>query len=111
VAIGERRVFLLQPAGVGQDDLAQILRAQRAEHAAAETLRHEARQIPAMIEVRVRQDNRVDGRCLDRQVLPVPQAQLLQALKKPGVHHDPRAIGFDQVLRPGDRSRRTEKRE
>ena len=61
VAVGVRRVFFLQPAGVGQDDLAQILRALRAEHAAAESLRHEPRQIAAMIEVRVRQHDRVDG--------------------------------------------------
>ena len=88
-------------------DLAQVLCALRAEHAAAESLRHQPRQITAVIEVRVGQDNGVDARRLDRQVLPVALAQLLQPLEEPRVNHDARPAGFDQILRARDRARRT----
>ena len=111
VAVRLRRVFLLQPPRVGQDDLDQVLRALGAEHAAAEALRHQPGQVAAVIEVRVRQHHRLDTRRPDRQVLPVPLAQLLQPLEEPGVHQHARAIRLDQVLRARDRPRRTQKRD
>ena len=85
VAVRVRRVFFLDAAGVGQHDPAEILRAGGAEDAAAEALRDEPRQIAAVIEVRVRQHDGVDLRWLDRKVLPVPLAQLLQPLEEPRV--------------------------
>ena len=57
--VGVLRILFLDAARVRQDDAAEILRAGRAEDAAAETLRDEPRQIAAVIEVRVRQDDRV----------------------------------------------------
>ena len=63
VAVGVLRVFFLNPARVGQHDAAEILGAGRAEDAAPEALRDEARQIAAVIEVRVRQH---DGRDVRR---------------------------------------------
>ena len=85
VTVGVGRIFFLDPAGVGQHDAAEILGAGGAENAAAETLRHQPRQIAAMIEVRVRQDDRVDVCRGNRQVLPVALAQLLQPLEQPRV--------------------------
>ena len=52
------RVFLLQASRVGQHDPAQILRPCRAEDPAPESLRHQARQVTAVIEVRVGQHDR-----------------------------------------------------
>ena len=79
--------------------------------AAAEALRHEPRQVAAVIEVRVRQDDGVDVLRGDRQVLPVALAQLLQPLEQPGVDEHLRVAGVEQVLRAGDRLRRAEKRD
>ena len=44
VLVGLSGVFFLQPAGVGQHELAQVRRAWRAEHVALEALPHQARQ-------------------------------------------------------------------
>ena len=111
VPVGELGVLFLQASGVGQDDAAEILGALRAEHAAAEALRDEARQIAAVIEVRVRQHDRLDARRRHRQVLPVALAQLLQALEQPRVDHDARAVGVDEVLRARDGAGGAEKRD
>ena len=110
VAVRERGVFFLQASGIGQHDLAEILRAQRAEHAAAEALRDEPRQVAAVIQVRVGQDDGLEARGGNRQILPVPQAELLQALEQPGIHHDAGAVRFHQVLGTRDGPRRSEKR-
>ena len=85
MAIRVRRIFFLDATGIGQDDPAEILCAGGAEDAAAEALGDEARQIAAMIEVRVGKDDGVDLRWLDRKLLPVPFAQLLEPLEEPRV--------------------------
>jgi hypothetical protein len=58
--VGFACVFLLQPRRVGQDEPAQIGRTRRAEDAPAKALRHEPGQIATVIEVRVRQHDRVN---------------------------------------------------
>ena len=89
MTVGVLRVFFLNATRVWQHDAAQILGPRRAEDAAPETLRDQAREIAAVIEVRVRQHDRRDVRRLDRQVAPVALAQLLEPLEQPAVDQDP----------------------
>ena len=58
-----------------------------------------------MIEVRVRQDDRVDLGRRNRQGLPVPLAQFLQALKKTAVDQYPMLTGIKKVFGAGDCAR------
>ena len=55
-----RRILLLDPSRVGQDDAAEIAGAGGAEDAAAKPLHHEPREISAVIEMRVREHDRVE---------------------------------------------------
>jgi hypothetical protein len=109
--IGLARVFFLQPACIGQYKPAEILRAGRAEHAAAESACDQARQIPGVIEMRVRQDHRMNGRWRHLELRPVPLAERLQTLEESAIDENARAFVLEEVLRPGDRSGRTQKRE
>ena len=111
VPVRVRRVLFLDPAGVRKDDAAEVLGAGGAVHAAAEPLRHQPREISAMIEVRVRQDDRVNRRRGNRQVRPVPLAKLLQPLEQAGIDQHLRAASIQQVFRPRNRPRRAEKRD
>jgi hypothetical protein len=60
VAVRIGRVLLLNPSRVGQDDAAEIAGAGGAEDAAAKPLHHEPRKISAVVEVRVREHDRVE---------------------------------------------------
>lgn len=86
--VGLSRVLFLNPSGVGQHQSAEILRPSRAKDPPGETLRHEARQIPHMIEVSVREHNRVYRGRRYREVLPIAQAQLFEALKQTAIEQD-----------------------
>ena len=54
-----------------------------------------------MIEVGVGEDDRVDGCRGHREGLPVPQAQLLEALKQTAVDQNPAPVHLEQMLGPG----------
>ena len=107
--VRELRVFFLQVRGVRQDELAQIVRAARAIHRPLKTLRNEPRQPATVVDVRVREDDDVDGFGRNRQRRPVAEAKLLQALKQPAVEQDPPAVNFEEVLGAGDRARSSKK--
>src|SRR5262249_7600730 len=111
VTIGAARVFFLDVRRIRQHECAEVARSRRAEDPAAIPLGHEARQIPAVIEVRVREDDGVDLRGVERQSRPVSQPKLLEALKQSAIDEDFAAIEIEKMLRPGDGSGRTEKRE
>ena len=84
-AIRLRGIFFLQLGGVGQHDLREVGGARCAEDAAAEAAGDEPRQPADVIEVRVRQHERVDGCRIDRQRLPVALAQFLEPLEHAAV--------------------------
>ena len=105
VAVRVLGVFFLNASRVGQHDAAKILRAGRTEDSAPEALRYEARQIAAVIEVRVGQDDRGDVGRTNRQVMPVALAQFLEALKQPAVDEYLGGSSVEQMLRAGHRSR------
>ncbi len=98
------RLFLVQVPGVGQKDLAQILRGAATENLATKAVFHEERQIAAVVYVRVGKDDRFDRTRIDRQALPVPKAQLLETLEQPAVHQDTPRPDADQVLRARNRA-------
>ena len=64
----------------------------------------EPRQVTRVIDVRMRDDYRVDRSRIERWLLPVALAQLLQALEQTSVDQHPRAISLDQVFRAGHRA-------
>jgi len=66
--------------------------------------RHETRKVSAMIEMRVRQDDRVNRIGAERERAPVALAQLLQPLKQSRVNEDAVAAGVEKMLRTGDRA-------
>ena len=110
VLVGVPGFFFLQVRRIGQHDRAQVAGARRAEDPAAKTLRDEPREVTAVIEVGMRQYHGIDARGVDGKRRPVPLPQLLEPLKQPAVHEDAMASEIDQMLRAGDRTRRSQKR-
>ena len=76
-----------------------------------EPVRTQPRQVADVIEVRVRQDDRIDGVGRHGKRLPVPQPELLQSLEESAVDEHAAAAMFEQVFRAGDRARGAEKRQ
>src|SRR5439155_25029256 len=97
VTVGMARVFFLDVRRIWQDERAEIARAGRAEDSAAESGADQARQVPAMIQMRVGEDHRVDAPRIDRQRGPVSLAQLLESLKEPAVNQHTMIADGEQV--------------
>jgi len=104
VAVRRARVLLLEVRRVGQHQRTQVLRRRRTKNTAAITTGDQARQIAAVVEVGVRQDDRVEARRIDRKRLPVPQTQLFQSLEQATIDQNRLAANLEQMLRAGDRS-------
>ena len=109
--VGPPRVFFLEVRRVHEDQVREILRAARAEHATPEALLDKPRQVPDVIQMRVREHDGIDGVGLDRQVVPIAPAQLVAALEEAAVHKHAVAAGLDEMPRPGDGARRAEERD
>src|SRR5439155_5223926 len=95
------RFLFLQVSAVGKEQPGQVARPFGAQRAPHETLRAQPREEARVIDVRVREDHRVElaagpGR-------PVPQPQLLSPLEEAGVDQDPvaRRCG-EEMTRTGD---------
>ena len=104
-------VFFLDARRVGQHQRAQLARRRRTEDAAGETLGHEPRQIAAVIEVRVREDNGIDPRRIDGKRPPVAIAQLLEPLEQAAVDQDAAIAEVEQMLGTGDGASGSEERQ
>jgi len=52
----------------------------------------EARQVPGVIDVRMRDDTSVDRSGIERRFLPIAIAQIVTALKQTTINKHPRAI-------------------
>ena len=111
VTVRVRRILLLNTAGIRQDDPAEVLGAGGAEHPAAKALRHQAREVAAMIEVRVCEDHGVDLTHRNRELLPVPLAQLFEALEETRVNEHFHSAGVEQVFGACDGPGRAEERD
>ena len=93
-AKGARNVVLLHVGrGVG------------AQHRTAVSLAVEARQIPAMIDVCVRQNNRIEIGRLVKERLVLPSGLGAMSLKEPAIEQDFQPTTFDQMLAAGDFAR------
>ena len=92
------RVLFLNFRRIGEHQRAQVLGAWRAEHASPKASSNQARQIPAMIEVRVRQNQRVNRRRRNRERLPVAVAQFFESLEQPAIDEDSMSAEVEQVL-------------
>jgi len=105
----EIRVFFLQMAGVGQDDSAEIDGGRRGVDGSAKPLFDQSRNPAAVIEVGVREDDRINFPGRNRRVPPISLAPFLRALEETAVNEELKALlaasitGVDQVLRAGDR--------
>ena len=99
VPVRVARLFVLQVAGIGQQQPAQLDARRRGEHLAAKAELDQARNEAAVVDVRMRQQHRVDRGRRHRQRRPVAQAQLLQALEQPAIDEQAPAVVFDEVLR------------
>jgi len=64
-----------------------------------------ARQIAGVINVRVSDDDRVHGGCIEWRLLPIAIAQVVATLKQSAIDEHASAISFDQVLRSRNSSR------
>ena len=103
------RFFLLQVAGIGQDDGTQIDRRRRGINWPVESLFGQPGNPAAMVEMRVRQNHRIDVARGNRSIFPVAQSPIFRALKKTAVHQHLHAglVGnvvarVDEVLRSGN---------
>jgi len=57
-----------------------------------------------VIEVGVREQNRVDPMGIDREAIPITQAQRLESLKQAAIDQQPMFGIFNEVFRAGDGS-------
>ena len=104
VTVRLARVLVLNVRRVRQNQRTELLGRRGAEDPAAKPGRNQPRQIPAVIEVRMGQDDGVDRGRVDRQRLPVAQPQFLQPLKQAAVDQHAPAIDLEEVLRAGHRT-------
>jgi hypothetical protein len=102
VAVGELGFFFLQMAAVEQQDTAQVKGCGRAVHLAGKALACQQRQVAAVVQVGMGQDDRVNAGRLHRQRRPVAQAQRLVALKQSAIDQHLRGALLQQVFRACD---------
>ena len=92
------RVLFLNFRRIGEHQRAEVLGAWRAEHAPPKASSDQSRQVTAVIEVCVRQDQRVNGRRRNRERLPVAIAQFLESLEQAAIDEDSMGAEVEQVL-------------
>ena|SRR5436190_10876577 len=96
------RVFFLKPTGIRQKNLEQIGRAACAVDWTSEALRDQARKISGMVNVRMRNENRIKRSGIERWCLPIALAEFFQSLEHAAINEHPRTVGFNQVFRSCD---------
>src|SRR5690606_30502989 len=103
---GALRFSFLQPGGVREQDTEQVSRSGSGVDRAVAALRDEARQQPAVIEVRVRQDDAAQFRRIERKCLLVEAPCLAIALEETAIDEERSSRRFEQEAGPGDLARR-----
>src|SRR3970282_2034915 len=111
VPVSEFGILLEKVPAVGQQDLAQFGRGFGTQHAPGETVFYQQRQIPGMIQVRMRQHNRIDARRIDWEWLPIAQPKLLETLEQAAVDQDAGFAVRQQILGTGNRADAAQKRD
>ena len=97
-----RRVLFLDLGGVGEHHAQQVARRRRAVDRPVEPLADERRQVAAVVDVGVAEDDRVDLVRVKREVAVALPGFLAAALVQPAVEQDLVVADFEQVHRPGD---------
>ena len=108
VALGE---LLLQPAAVEQDDLDQLGRRRGQEDGPLEALAHDHRQVPAVVEVRMSDEDGIHGCRVEAHRHAVPDHLVGAALEHAAVDEDAGTSRGEEEARPGDGARGTEERD
>ena len=109
--IRRARVLFLNVRGIDEHELREILRAGRAEHAAAKPLGRKPRQVADVIEVRVGQHDGINRVRAHGQLVPVAPAQLVLPLEEAAVDEHAGRPNLDQILGARDRAGGSQKRE
>ncbi len=107
--IGQSSLLFQEPAGFGQQQLAQFHGRGCGKHRTFKAQFHQPWQEAAVGQVRLGQHHRVDRSAGHGERRAVVQAQLLQALEQPAVQQQPAALMLDDHLRSGDRARTPQK--
>jgi hypothetical protein len=102
--VGEGRALFLDAAAVRQQQLAQVDGGRRGQHHPFETLANQQRQRARVVQVRVREQHRVNAAGVEGQRLPVHLPQRLPALEQAAVDEQLVTAMFEQVLRAGHRA-------
>lgn len=109
VPVGVVCFFFEQMSGVGQQQMAQVLRRGRAVDFAAEAVPHQQRQIAAVVQVGVGQHDGVQCRRIKGQGFPVLHAQRFVALEQAAVQEEAETLCGDEVPGAGNGSCGAEK--
>ena len=99
--VGVRRVLFLQVGAVLQHDGGELGCLGGADHATVEALAHELGQVAGVVEMRVGENDVVDGGGIHRKPGPVPLSQGGQTLIETGVDEDPGVGAFEQEAATG----------
>ncbi len=108
---GEARLFFLQVRGVRQKQKAELVRGGVGINGAAVTVADEPGQEAGVIDVRVSENDPVDGGRIDGEFVPVALFELVRALEEAAVDEQAFAASLDEIFRSGNRARRAQKRD
>jgi len=100
--IGEVGILLIKKTAIFQDQFGHVARGVRGIDAAPKSVPNKLWQIPGVIEMGMRQNDRINARRLDRQRLPVEFTQIFQTLKQTAIHEDMLVATSEQMLRTSD---------
>ena len=102
MAVCEFRVLFLQVPRIRQQHRAQIRGCLRAEDRSGKPLLDQQRQIAGVIEMSMREQNRIDPARVYREARPISLSQLLEALEKAAIDQQPVIGIFEEVFGPRD---------
>ena len=101
-AVRAAGVLVLDVRGVAQYDRQERRRRWCAVNRTSKSVSREDREVSGVIQMGVREQDRVDGARVERRAIPVAQAQGFQALKQPALQQHLPSRGAHEILRAGD---------
>ena len=106
--VGVVGLLLLEVGGIAQDDVGQCCGRRRAPDGAMEPLADQRGQVSDVVQMRVGDDDGVDGRGIDGERLAIALPELTPTLEHAAVDENPCSGGVDQVTAAGDGAGGTE---
>ena len=95
------RVFFLDTPGVRKNQLRQILGSGGAKNSTRITLSSKAWEIADVVQVRMREDDGIQRARWHRELVPVPESQFFQSLKKPAIKQNSSSMMLEEVFGAG----------